>query len=124
MLRLGFHENWVKKIMGCVDSVTYRLKINCKLYEVTVSRRGLRQGDPLSSYLFLLCQEWFSSQLNLLQDMKKVEGISIARGVGKLNQLFFADDYLLFVKAELMQIHELKKVFIRYETILGSKSQL
>lgn len=81
--------------------------------------RGLRQDDPLSPYLFLLCKEWFSSQLNHLQNLKKVEDIKIARGISRMN-LFFADDSLLFVKA-LEHLHEMKRLLNRYEKMAGQK---
>lgn len=60
MMRLGFHSRWVNKIMFCVETVRYRIKINGKQSEEVEPKRGLKQGDPLSPYLFLLCQELFS----------------------------------------------------------------
>lgn len=66
--RFGVHPVWINKITKCVESVSYTLKINGQYSEVFFPGRGLRQGDPLSSYLFLICQEWFSSQMNWLQD--------------------------------------------------------
>lgn len=41
--------------MGCISSVKYRIKINGELSQEFSLERGLRQGDPMSLYLFLLC---------------------------------------------------------------------
>jgi hypothetical protein len=63
MLSLGFHNNLVDLIMRCVQLVTFQVKVNGELSEPFAPTRGIRQGDPLSSYLFLLCAEGFSCLL-------------------------------------------------------------
>jgi hypothetical protein len=121
MLRLGFAEQWVKLITRCVCSVSYAILLNGSPLEVFYPSRGLRQGDPLSPYLFLMCAEGLSSLLSRASQDGQISGVPIsARGV-KLSHLFFADDSLLFCRANFNEWGVVLKILQRYELASGQK---
>jgi hypothetical protein len=63
--------------------------------------RGIQQGDPISSYLFIICAEAFNSLLSHTEFTSWIEGVPNSSKGPRLNHLFFADDSLLFCKATL-----------------------
>ena len=107
---MGFHERWIGWIMRCITTVSYSIIINGEAYGSIVPSRELRQGDPLFSYLFLLCKEAFSTLIEEANNTTALTGISICRGSLKVTHLFFADDSLLFYKAENMECSKMVEI--------------
>ena len=68
--------------MECLSTVSYSVLLNSTPKVYIVPRRRLRQGDPLSSYLFLLCAEGLTSLLQKAETQKQVHGIAISPGGG------------------------------------------
>ena len=75
--RLGFDEKWRKLVMQCVTTITYSVRINGKPKGHIIPTRGIRQGNPLSPYLFLLCAEGLSSLIKKVVDDGVMEGLVI-----------------------------------------------
>ena len=65
--------------MRFVCSVSYFVLINGKVCGNIKLSRGIRQGDPLSPYIFLLCEEGLSSLLTMAKDFGKIKGLAAAR---------------------------------------------
>lgn len=95
--------------------------INGDLHGCIFPTRGLRQGDPLSPYLFIICAEALSAMLLEAERSQAITGVPIAKGRVRLNHLFFADDSLLFCKANTSEWNRLKAVLSHYELASGQR---
>ncbi|MCI39159.1 putative ribonuclease H protein, partial [Trifolium medium] len=80
---------------------------------------GLRQGDPLSPYLFILCAEVFSGLQVKAQQDNQIHGISLARGAPEITRLFYADDSLIFCRVNRDEARTLVQVFDDYQRASG-----
>lgn len=107
MEKMGFAHQWIQRIMKCVSSVTYQVLLNGEAKGHITPSRGLRQGDPLSPFLFILCAEVLISQIKHAEHEKKLTGMKIARSCPSFLHLFFADNGLFFRKAENIECREL-----------------
>ncbi|XP_060974007.1 uncharacterized protein LOC133039191 [Cannabis sativa] len=96
MQHLCFPVRFVNLILSCLSSVSFRLLINGTLTKKFSSSRGIRQGDPLSPYIFLLVSEALSAAIRLHEHDNSSQGISICRSAPSISHLLFADDSLLF----------------------------
>ena len=87
--------------MECITIVSYFTMINNELTGLICPSRGIRQGDPLSPYIFIMCMEVLSTALlNETQQTRTGVGIKISTDVDRTLYLWFADDCLLFCKAD------------------------
>lgn len=104
MRKLSFDDRWVKWVMKCVAYVDFTMYANGEARTKVFPKRGLRQGDPLSPYLFLLVKDVHSKLIKLEIDSGRLVGMRINRNCPILLHIFFADDAILFSKAELNDV--------------------
>ena len=110
MEKLGFSSKWVDLVMRCITSVSYSILINGVACGNIAPTRGLRQGDPLSPTLFLICTEGLSALIHEAARNHLWTGISICRGSLRVTHLLFADDSILFCKASAEDCRVLKHI--------------
>jgi hypothetical protein len=121
MNKLGFPERWIKLIMECVKTVSYAIVVNGQPVGCIKPSRDLRQGDPLSPYLFLVCAKALSAMLRHAETNGVITGVPTSKRGPKISHLFFADDSLLFCKANSVEWRRLTRILDKYEAVSGQK---
>jgi hypothetical protein len=119
MERMGFKKKWIDLIRKCVTTTSFSVIFNGEPLEKFKPTRGIRQGDPISPYLFLLCAKGLSCLLNKNNDQEK--GIVVAKNAPKISHLLFADDSLLFFKANANGAEEIKMLLNAYCDASGQR---
>ena len=115
---------WIQWIMQCVTNPGMSLLSNGERIEAFTPQRVLRQGDPLSPYLFVLCMERLCHQIDLFVAKKEWKPISLSRGGPALSHVCFTDDLILFAEASISQIRVIRKVLERFCGASGQKVSL
>jgi hypothetical protein len=83
--------------------------------------RGLRQGDPLSPYLFLFVADGLSTLINRKVETSAMKELIICRNAPGISHLLFADDTLLFFRASTDQAEVIKEVLTTYGHCTGQQ---
>ncbi|XP_057779546.1 uncharacterized protein LOC130998129 [Salvia miltiorrhiza] len=122
--RLGFCDKWRGWMRLCVQTVSYDVLVNNVAVGPILPGRGLRQGDPLSPYLFILCAEGLSAMVKHETARGAMHGVKMGRGGPFISHLMFADDCLFFCRAEAQECEVLKRVLRDYEEASGQAINL
>jgi hypothetical protein len=99
MIKMGFTMQWVNWIMMCVELVDYSVIVNNEAVGPIIPGCGLRQGDPLSPYLFIICAEGLSALIKQTEARGDIHGVKICRNAPIITHLLFANDCFLFLRA-------------------------
>ena len=121
LLKLGFSPSWTSTVMRCVTSVRYAVRVNGELTDPVVPTRGIRQGDPISPYLFLLCTEGLSCLLQQREAQGELQGIRNGRLGPPISHLLFADDSIFFSRSDRRSVDALHNTLEVYCEGSGQK---
>ncbi|CAA7058695.1 unnamed protein product [Microthlaspi erraticum] len=124
MERLGFHPKWINWVLQCVSTVSYSFLINGAAQGKVIPQRGIRQGDPLSPFIFILCGEVLSGLCKKAQVRGTLPGLKVARGSPMINHLLFADDTMFFCKTSQTNCDTLCAILKQYEDASGQQINL
>ncbi|XP_058181170.1 uncharacterized protein LOC131299601 [Rhododendron vialii] len=117
--RFGFDEQWIRWVMACLTSVSFATVINGNKGDLFSPSRGIRQGCPLSPYLFILCAEDFHYLIQKEIEDQTLRGIKVGLHCPPISHLFFADDSILFWEASDAGCHAIEDILRKYEGAFG-----
>ena len=110
LIALGFPATFIKLIMSCVTTPTFSIMLNGNMSGFFKSSTGLRQGDPMSPLLFVLCMEYLSRILTKMSTLEKFRFHPRCKEM-RLTHLCFADDLILCCKGEFESIYLMLRAF-------------
>lgn len=105
-----FPAQFVGWLMTCLTTVSYHICLNGQLTNRFGGKKGLRQGDPVSPYLFVLCMEYLSRLIGTLEFNSKYRYHPKCKDL-RITHLTFTDDLLFFSKGSLNFVSALLEIF-------------
>ncbi|KAL0455709.1 UNVERIFIED_CONTAM: LINE-1 reverse transcriptase [Sesamum latifolium] len=115
----NFSPRFIHWVDQCVTTASFSISLNGSIYGFFPGARGLRQGDPMSPYMFVLVMEiWHTLLRHRVMNAPQFQFHWKCRELNILN-LSFADDILLFCKAEMQSIQVFKDAISEFASLSG-----
>ncbi|GKV41862.1 hypothetical protein SLEP1_g49342 [Rubroshorea leprosula] len=121
MMRMGFSEKWRKWIQECLRSSSVSVLINGSPTKEFPVSKGIRQGDPLSPFLFLIVAEGLNGLVSAAVEKNLYKGVMVGSGGTTITHLQFADDTIFFGEASDENIKVVKGIMRTFELASGLK---
>lgn len=118
LLLLNFPARFVQLIMRCVETASFSVAVNGDLYGFFPAKSGVRQGDLLSPYLFIVCTEYFSRMLNLASHHPDFRFHPKCGSLG-IQHLACADDVLLLCRGDRPSVNVLQQQLLLFGRTSG-----
>ena len=120
---LKFPQVYISWIMTCITTVSFQIHLNGRTHTPFQGKRGLKQGDPLSPLLFVITMEYFSRLLKTECAHKDFKYHPSCTRL-QLSHLMFADDLLLFSKADVASLTHIKNALSKFAATAGLEANL
>ena len=124
---MGFGSKWIGWMWSCISTIKYSMLVNGVPAGFFSSSKGLRQGDPLSPYLFIMGMEVLSALISRAVEGGFIYGCRIWKGRGQvvnISHLLFADDTIVFCEAKKESLLYLSWILLWFEAASGLKINL
>ena len=121
---MNFEAKWRKWIWTCVSTVSLSVLVNGAPSRQFHTSRGLRQGCPLSPFLFNLVAEALTSLLHRAVCRDLFCGIKVGKGGTIVSHLQYADDTIIFCEANQVQLMNVKRTLRCFQVISGLSKSL
>ncbi|KAA0047998.1 LINE-1 retrotransposable element ORF2 protein [Cucumis melo var. makuwa] len=119
----NYLERLRKWIKACISNVNYSVIINGKPRGRIKAQKGIKQGDSISPFIFVLAMDYLSRLLNHLKKRQAIKGAKINNSCS-ITHLLFVDDILIFVEDDDVSIKNLQTAPMLFELAFGLKINL
>lgn len=119
--QLGFDPIFINWIHECISTTSLSFLINGSPFGNIKPSRGIRQGDPMSPFLYVLYFEILSRLLAREEMLNNFKGVKVSRTSPSVSHLLFADDLVIFCRSTIEDASCIKRTL---DTISLSSSQL
>ena len=119
LLKIYLPKNFIDLIMSCATSVSTSFLLNGAPLKPILPSRGIRQGDPLSPYLFILCIEYLGQLIEEKCSNKLWNPVKASQSGSTFSHLMFADDLVLFARANHLNCSTIREVLDEFCEVSG-----
>ncbi|PNX71762.1 cysteine-rich receptor-like protein kinase, partial [Trifolium pratense] len=120
MIKMGFSEGWLKWMRACIFESSMSILVNGSPTEDFIVGRGLRQGDPLSPFLFLIVAEGLAGLMKRAVEIGRFKGFKVNNNI-QFQILQFADDTILMGEGIWENLWTIKVLLRSFELVSGLK---
>ncbi|XP_026378053.1 uncharacterized protein LOC113272434 [Papaver somniferum] len=118
---MGYGDKWRSWVKCCVEFVKFSVLVNGSASGFFTSKKGIRQGDPLSPFLFLLVGEALYYILKQAQLQGLISGFQVSNEGMLISHLQSADNTLIFLDVDIEQVKNLRLILLSFELLTGLK---
>ncbi|GKB29371.1 reverse transcriptase [Tanacetum coccineum] len=122
--KMGFGDKWCRWVFSCISSYELEITINGNSIDNVKPSRGIRQGDPISPFLFIIVADVLSKMINDALQRSIIIGINMAREFPVISHIFFTDDSIFFLKANIEECKRLINILEKYCDASGQSINL
>ncbi|GKB55422.1 putative RNA-directed DNA polymerase, eukaryota, reverse transcriptase zinc-binding domain protein [Tanacetum coccineum] len=110
--KFGFGEKWRNQIQACLQFARTSILVNESPTSEFSIKRGLRQGDPLSPFLFILIMEGLHIAIKDVNHLNLIKGVSVGNPGIRLSHFFYVDDVVLVTERNHRDMDNILRLFI------------
>ncbi|KAJ0960949.1 hypothetical protein J5N97_001161 [Dioscorea zingiberensis] len=123
LTKMSFPPEWLQWTKACIQTTTMAFLINGSSGKWFKPKAGLRQGDPLSSYLFIMVSQVLTIILNKAENLQLFNGVRIKANLN-INHTLYADDLLICGKATRKNARSIMMCMELYKSLTGQRPNL
>jgi len=124
LIAFGFDHIWVRWVMALVTSSNFSILVNGSPSEIFNPSRGLRQGDSLSPFIFIILMEGLGRAIKQAQYSGKIKGLKLTDNGQALTHQQFVDDTMLQGLPTVQEASNYKRILNIFSSASGMEVNL